>query len=221
MENRDRFSRTGLQNLTMEDQRPASVRQNLFAILFCILTVSACGERNVDSNQTHAVRPITNADEREIVSAVLEHLSNRSDSPLGKPNGVILVKSKTDAWTRESLSYYSSDPKSDCPITLSQYDHFAERNPAQLDARELVDETAAWKFASEDDEKDSFLVGKKHSSGREIRTLLSVSTPAGDAAGALVIFHFTWSIHGGLARYIVEQKNNHWEVKCSRIDIYL
>src|SRR5262245_7414427 len=98
----------------------------LWPIAGAAFIASAC-EHGARGAQVQSAA-ISRADEREIIATVLKHLSARPDSPLGPPDGMILVKAKTDAWTKESLAFYSSSPKPDCSITQDHYARFVERN---------------------------------------------------------------------------------------------
>jgi hypothetical protein len=156
----------------------------------------------------------------DVVAAALEHFTGRDDIMPYNKRGITLVEPQT----REFVSGFGDqDPKCQAPREL--YEELATRNAMPLSAAPLVSASGKWRLIRPEETTGDELgyMTDRTMEGEPIRTIVRLSVPAysGDGQAALLIFHFKWSIHSALARYVLQFSEDGWRVQCSDLRFYV
>jgi hypothetical protein len=113
-----------------------------------------------------------------------------------------------------------------CNVPQELYDRLVARNSAAIPAAPLVSRSKAWRLIRPDElngDRLAYRLGDLTTDGEPIRTVVHVSLPAYSDSGdtAFVTLHFTWSIHGAVAEYLLKSESNRWKVQCSDLLFYV
>ena len=159
----------------------------------------------------------------EILKVALAHLSQKFESKSPGPRGILLLHTRTTAWTAESLNAFVQRSDPECAIPTELYDAMLQHQSSNELVSNLVGESDLWRLASREIEERIPSLPPEQVDGAPVKTMVSVSLPGvtRDNSAALVVLSFTWSIHSAVARIWLEPSGSGWRVKCSRTDFYV
>jgi len=156
----------------------------------------------------------------DVIAAALEHFTARTDTMPYHENGVTLIETQTQKWVPGM-----GDSGAKCEVSQELLDGLVARNDARQPAAPLLIRSKSWRLVQPDDMKGDppILWQDETSAGEPVRTVVQLSMPAYSERGdsAVVMLSFRWSIHGAIARYVLESSGDDWRVQCSDLFFYV
>jgi hypothetical protein len=161
--------------------------------------------------------------EREAFGVVLADLATRTDLHSTRNDGVILIRPTTQAWSTDALRVFNLlDRPGTCGVSGDMYQALASANAVPTDVGKSLPDSTHWRVLSPADLPTRSLIPDKTISGEAIKTTAHLSNP-GLIAGtdtALLLVSFTWSMHAGIAQYVLRHGPVGWQIKCSELIFY-
>ena len=159
----------------------------------------------------------------DVIAKTLEHFTARADTMPWHNTGITLIAAQTQKFVpgmgRDSAK---------CDVPQELYDRFVARNAAALPAAPLVPPSKAWRLIRPDEMEGDppgyrWRLTNETADGEPVKTLVMLSVPAYSDRGdtAFLKLHFTWSIHGAVAEYVLKSAGSAWKVECSDLLFYV
>jgi hypothetical protein len=159
----------------------------------------------------------------DVITATLEHFTARADTMPWHKTGLTLIAAQTQKFVpgmgRDSAK---------CHVPQELYDRFVARNAAALPAAPLVSSSKAWRLIRPDEMEGDppahdLRLTNQTADGEPVKTVVTLSVPAySDRRDTVFLkLHFTWSIHGAVAEYLLKSAGNDWKVECSDLLFYV
>jgi hypothetical protein len=165
------------------------------------------------------------ADDRSVITTVLEHFANRTDAHFYDDSAKLAVWPRTERVRSASFGYdYFNQGEGHCAVERALYESYVKRNAESRSVGNLLGESEKWRrvLATEEKTVSPAFPPPPGIERKPIKTLVTLTRPAysRDGSLALVVLRFNWSIHGAEARYVVKRSDNAWAVQCSQLVFY-
>jgi len=149
--------------------------------------------------------------DQAVLTSVLEHFSERSDTMSVNEGGVIVVR--PTSLTAEALTG-ELESAGEC-VGLERFSSsFAARNATEFPVDSIIGDSARWRIATAEEAEVPLYMFDF----RSVKTKIWFSLPAysRDGSEALVHFWFVWSDHGATAIYVLSKATDQaWNVSCT------
>jgi len=164
----------------------------------------------------------------EIINTAIRHLSAKLADNSQRPGGILLIRTRTQSWTEESLKhslkFFPQDSRSDCPISQELYRAVIESG-AEIPVTQLLDASKQWRMAPAWVEARKPTLPPEEIDGIPVTAMVAVSLPgyskSNNEALVLVSLSFAEEMHGSRARIELIRSTTGWRVKCIQPSIYM
>jgi hypothetical protein len=169
---------------------------------------------------------LSDADDRAVVTTVLEHFANRRDAHFYDASAILVIIADTDKTRGTDSDYqYLNQGEGNCAIPQPLYLSLRKRNSTPASAAQLAGKSSLWRFVTSK-EAETISPAFPPPPGRErelMKTLVTLTKPgySADERSAFVNLSFLWSIHGAEAQYLLRRVGSSWEVACSHLVFYV
>jgi hypothetical protein len=188
-----------------------------FSLLPILLLASAC-------DQNEPVWQPTPAEDRKVLTVILEHFSARKDIMSVSDDGVVLIR--PEVGTGVDVNLPANDGSTiPCEAPSDALKMSSDRSQIYQSAAEVVSDTPKWKLATPAELEQAAPIppfGVERTLPRA-KTVVAVTIPGYSDKGrvATAVINFSWSIHGARAQYLLKRTGNDWKVTCSKLTFYV